>query len=101
MNKIAWTHTVLGKLGPGQLGPGAQLSASKKWQIGPRTTGPWGPTQLSQLSTPKKWQIGHQLDPEFFVDRTIFHFAPRPITHPIPMSHKIIGNAGKIYFLII
>ena len=34
-----------GQLGPGQLGPrarlsGAQLSALKKWQIGPRTVGP-------------------------------------------------------------
>ena len=30
-----------GKLGPGQLGPGARLSVLKKWQIGPRTVGPW------------------------------------------------------------
>ena len=32
------------QLGPGQLGPGAKLSALKKWQIRPRTAGPWGPT---------------------------------------------------------
>ena len=73
-----------GKFGPGQLGPrvrlsGAQLSALKKWQIGPQTVGPQGPTvqgpivrgklgpgQLgpgarlsgAQLSALKKWQIG-------------------------------------------
>ena len=39
---------VPGQLGPGQLSPGAQLSAPKKWTVGPRTV---LPLEIYHIST--------------------------------------------------
>ena len=65
-----------GKLGPRQLGPGgqlsrAQLSTSKKWQIGPRTVGPRKCT-IPKTNKPSKKQntaskIQTQMLPKSFI----------------------------------